>query len=76
MAKFRLRLIADGRSIQNEQTIQSPGGSELWRAVSFFAANHGRDGEYVQATDEDGEMVIRVGVATARSLPVKPRAAA
>ena len=76
MAEFRLRLISHGRSIHNEQTVQSPGGSDLWRAVSFFAANYGRDGEYVQAMDEEGEMVIRVGVATARSFMLAERAAA
>jgi hypothetical protein len=76
VAEFRLRIIGDGRTIQNEQMVQSSGGSELWRAVSFFAARFGRDGEYVQAFDQNGEMVIRVGVATARSSLVMASAAA
>ena len=76
MAEFRLHLISDRRSIHNEQIVQSPDGSALWRAVSFFAANHGRDGEYVQALDEEGEIVIRVGVTTARGSKATASAAA
>jgi hypothetical protein len=43
--------------------------------VSSFAAKNGRDGQYVQAMDEWGEMVIRVGVATARSSMITANAA-
>jgi hypothetical protein len=75
VAEFKLLLIGDGRTIHTEQMIQSSDGRELWRSVSSFAANYGRDGQYVQAIDERGEMVIRVGVATARS-PITARAAA
>ena len=52
------------------------GGSELWFSVSTFAANYGRDGEYVQAMDEWDEMVIRVGVAARSSLLTASAAAA
>jgi hypothetical protein len=76
VAEFRLLLIGDGRAIRNERIVQSSGGSDLWRSVSSFAANYGRDGEYVQAMDEWGEMVIRVGVATARSSLMTASAAA
>ena len=76
MAEFKLLLIGHGRTIHNEQIVQSSGGSELWCSVSTFAANYGRDGEYVQAMDEWGEMVIRVGVATARSSLMAASAAA
>jgi hypothetical protein len=75
VAEFKLLLIGNGRTIYNEQIVQSSGGSELWCSVSTFAANYGRDGE-VQAMDERGEMVIRVGVATARSSPMTASAAA
>ena len=75
MAEFKLLLIGHGRTIHSEQIVQSSGGSDLWRSVSTFAAN-GRDGEYVQAMDQWGEMVIRVGVATARSSLMATSAAA
>jgi hypothetical protein len=67
VAEFRLRVIGDRRTIHNEQMVQSFDGGELWRAVAYFAARYGRDGEYVQVFDQDGDMVIRAGVATARS---------
>jgi hypothetical protein len=76
VAEFKLLLIGHGRTVHSEQIVQSSGGSELWRSVYSFAANHGRDGEYVQAMDQCGEMVIRVGVATARSSLMAKSAAA
>jgi hypothetical protein len=75
VAAFRVLLIGDGRTIHYEQIVQSSGGSELWRSVLSFAAKNGRDGQYVQAMDEWGEMVIRVGVATARSSMITANAA-
>ena len=75
VAAFRVLLIGDGRTIHYEQIVQSSGGSELWRSVSSFAAKNGREGQYVQAMDEWGEMVIRVGVATARSSMITANAA-
>jgi hypothetical protein len=73
---FRLRLIGECRTIHREQALKSVTGIDLWREVSFFAARYGRDGEHVQVFDEGGEMVIRVGVATARSSLLATNAAA
>jgi hypothetical protein len=74
--KFRLQLIGVGRAIRQEQILKSVGGRELWDAVSSFAARSGRDGEHIQVFDDEGDMIISVGVATARGSSNAPSVAA
>jgi hypothetical protein len=76
MKKFRLRLINASGEIRHEHVFGSKGGSDLWRTASDSAHRLGRLGEFLQVFDEFGDMVIGVGVATARSPSTNVRAAA
>jgi hypothetical protein len=76
MRQYRLRLIGIDGEARIEKVIEQPSLSAVWRELAVIAEALGRDGEFLRVIDECGEMVIRVGVATARSAAPETRRAA
>ena len=76
MKQFRLRLIGATGEIRHERCFDSAGGTDLWRVTADAADRYGRTGEFLQVFDSRGDMVIRVGVSTARGMKTGARAAA
>jgi hypothetical protein len=76
MRQYRLRLIGIDGEARIEKVIVQPTLSAVWLELAVIAEALGRAGEFLQVIDECGEMVIRVGVATARSAASETRRAA
>jgi hypothetical protein len=67
MRQYRLRLIGMNGEARIEKILEQPTLAAVWLELAEIAETHGLDGEFLQVFDDIGEMVIRVGVATARS---------
>jgi hypothetical protein len=76
MRQYRLRLIGLNGEARIEKVMEQPTLSAVWRELAVIAEALGQAGEFLQVIDECGEMVIRVGVATARSAASETRRAA
>jgi len=67
MPKMILRLVAADGEIRRQEAAVFPSTSAIWVALADIAQELGRPGEFLQVFDDRGEMIIRVGVATAQS---------
>jgi hypothetical protein len=68
MLKFRLRLVRESGEVRLEYWLSVDDGKQIWSALRFLADRLGETGDFLQVFDESAEMVIRVGVDTARSV--------
>lgn len=66
MRQYRLRLIGMNGEARIEKILEQPTLTAVWLELAEIAETRGLDGEFLQVIDDNGEMVIRVGVATAR----------
>jgi hypothetical protein len=66
MRQYRLRLIGMNGEARIEKILEQPTLNAVWLELAEIAETRGQDGEFLQVIDDNGEMVIRVGVATAR----------
>lgn len=67
MLELSWRLISQGGGIRRQATVLMPSLSAIWPELAAVADNFGHLGEVLQVMDPHGDMIIRVGVATARS---------
>jgi phasin len=67
MLELSWRLISQAGEIRRQSNVMIPSLSAIWRELAAVADNFGHPGEVLQVLDPHGDMIIRVGVATARS---------
>ena len=67
MLELSWRLISQGGEIRRQANVMMPSLSATWRELAAVANDYGHPGEVLQVLDQDGDMIISVGVATARS---------
>jgi hypothetical protein len=67
MLELDWRLIGQGGEIRRQAKVTMPCLAAIWRELAAVAVKFGNPGEFLQVLDPQGEMIIRVGVATARS---------
>lgn len=76
MLEFNWRLISRTGEIRREDKLEITAFAGVWPKLADIADCFGMPGEVLQIIDGNGEMVIRMGVATARSLIVRSSCAA
>jgi hypothetical protein len=67
MLELSWRLVGQGGEIRRQANVTMPSLRTIWSELAAVADNFGRPGEVLQVLDPNGDMIIRVGVATARS---------
>ena len=67
MLELSWRLISQGGEIRHQANVLTPSLSAIWCELAAIADNFGHPGEVLQVMDPHGDMIIRVGVATARN---------
>ncbi len=67
MLELSWRLIGQGGEIRRQANFMMPSLSAIWRELAVVADKFGHPGEVLQVLDPHGDMIIRMGVATARS---------
>ena len=67
MLELSWRLISRSGEIRRQETVTTPSLPAIWRELASVADRLGRPGEVLHVMDPQGEVIIRVGVATARS---------
>lgn len=76
MLIYSWRLISPNGETRHQETLTLPSLPSVWKELAAIANHFGRPGEVLQVIDGNGEMVIRMGVATARSIAARPLRAA
>jgi hypothetical protein len=76
MLEYSWRLISRTGETRRQERITLPSLLSIWKALEEIADHFGNPGEVLQVFDGNGEMVIRMGVATARSITARPLRAA
>jgi hypothetical protein len=66
MPEFNCRLISQSGEIRRQKCVTLPSLPAIWRELAAIAQSFGQPGEVLQVMDAGGDMIIRVGVATAR----------
>jgi hypothetical protein len=66
MHEFSWRLVDANGATRLRETMRAEGISDLWTIVPKIVGEFGRPGEILQILDELGDIVIYVGVATAK----------
>jgi phasin len=72
MLELNWRLISQAGEIRRQSNVMMPSLSAIWRELAAVADDFGHPGEVLQVLDLHGDMIIRVGVATARSAMINP----
>jgi hypothetical protein len=67
MLELSWRLVGQGGEIRRQAHVTMPSMAAIWRELTAIADTFGRPGEVLQVFEPNGDMIIRVGVATARS---------
>ncbi len=67
MLELSWRLVSQGGEIRRQANMTMPSLDAVWRELAAIADHFGRPGEVLQILDAHGDMIIRVGIATARS---------
>ncbi|PPQ37373.1 hypothetical protein CH337_03815 [Rhodoblastus acidophilus] len=65
--KLELRLVGAGGEIRHRESVEFASNLAIWRALASLARKRGQPGEFLQVLDQNHEMIIRVGVATAET---------
>jgi hypothetical protein len=68
MLVYDWRLIGPNGETRRQEKLTLPSPLSVWKALQEIAEYFGCPGEVLQVFDEAGDMVIRMGVATARSM--------
>lgn len=68
MRNFRLCLVRRSGEVRIETSLSVDDGKQIWSELRSLANRFGESGDFLQVFDESAEMVIRVGVDTARSV--------
>jgi hypothetical protein len=68
---FKLRLVRRSGEVRLEHWLSIDDGRQIWSVLRSFADRFGETGDFLQVFDETAEMVIRVGVDTAKSVTAK-----
>jgi hypothetical protein len=76
MFEYNWRLIGQNGETRHQEKLTLPSPRSVWEALAEIADRFGKPGEILQVFDGTGEMVIRIGVATARSFYARPLCAA
>lgn len=76
MLEFSWRLISRTGETRRQDKLELTTFSGVWPKLADIADRFGLPGEVLQIIDGNGEMVIRMGVATARSLIARSSCAA
>jgi hypothetical protein len=66
MLELSWRLVSQNGEMRHQANMTTPSLHDVWRELTALADRFGRPGEVLQVFDAHGEMIIRVGVATAR----------
>jgi hypothetical protein len=76
MLEFSWRLISRTGETRRQDKLELTAFSAVWQKLADIADHFGRPGEVLQIIDGDGEVIIRMGVATARSMIARSSCAA
>ena len=72
MLEYSWRLISPNGETRRQEKLTLSALSSIWPILAEFADRFGKSGEVLHVIDQEGEMVIRMGVATARSVMARP----
>jgi hypothetical protein len=67
MLEYSWRLITPNGETRRQEKLTLSALPSIWPILAEVADRFGKSGEVLQVIDQQGEMVIRMGVATARS---------
>lgn len=73
MLEYSWRLISQNGETRHQEKLTLSAAAGVWPRLADIADRFGKPGEVLQVIDGDGEMIIRMGVATARSVVRRPR---
>jgi hypothetical protein len=76
MLEFSWRLISRTGETRRQDKLELNAFSAVWHRLADIADRFGMPGEVLQIIDGDGEVIIRMGVATARSMIARSSCAA
>lgn len=68
MFEFSWRLISQSGETRHQGKLELKVPSAIWKNLADIADRFGRPGEVLHVIDKDGETIIRMGIATARSM--------
>jgi hypothetical protein len=68
MLNVHVRLIAPTGAIRHEKRLVSENHKSLWRELSQIALTDGEDGDMLRVADEHGDIIVHMGVSTARDM--------
>jgi hypothetical protein len=71
MLEYSWRLISPNGETRHQEKVTLSTLSAVWSILAEIADRFGRPGEVLQVIDQEGQMVIRMGVATARSTAMR-----
>ncbi len=66
MQRFHVQLVDPARAILREQRLDVMDLSDVWRHIEDLAETAEQPGLRIKVVDDSGEIVVMVGVATAR----------
>ncbi|HUO54376.1 MAG TPA: hypothetical protein VMU18_06535 [Rhodoblastus sp.] len=66
MLELSCRLVGPGGEVRRQASLTTPCLRAIWRELAAIADHFGRPGDILQVFDRNGDMIIRMGVATAR----------
>lgn len=76
MLEYSWRLISQSGETRHQDKLTLSALSAVWPKLADIADRFGKPGEVLQVVDADGAIIIRMGVATARSAIMRSRCAA
>ena len=76
MSRYCFQVLGHRDTIRLEKSRDMPTMTAVWREVSALAETIGEPGEQLRVTDERGDAIIRIGIASARILARKAASAA